>query len=201
MVRMLAAIILVTGVSCGATAPVVFSGRDIKFERGFSIAAKKDKDRILVVCAGHHFGISLPYSEDWIFEWKSTKPMFGRSRSRELVVTVQVADLPGPAEEEPYLQEVLRSIRSKMEPSGISVLEPRFVKLGDHVVLGYKTDLSWEGKAIRQFHFWGMRRTPDGITYEIHFSTSAQSEPQLENLISDVCSIITQEFWILPRPK
>ncbi len=201
MVRMLAAIILVTVVSCGATAPVVFSGRDIEYERGFAIKARKDRDRILVVCGGHHFGISLPYSEDWIFESTPAKPMFGRSRSRELVVTVQVADRPGPAEEEPYLQEVLRSIRSKMEPSVISVLDPRFVKLGDHVVLGYKTELSLEGKATRQFHFWGMRRSPDGTTYEIHFSTTAQSDPQLQDLITDVCSIITQEFQIIPQRK
>lgn len=201
MVKMLAATILVTVVSCRSTAPVVFSGRDIEYERGFAIKARKDEDRILVVCGGHHFGITLPYAEDWIFEATSTKPMFGRSRTRELVVTVQVADRPGPTEEELYLQEVLRSIRSKMESSAISVLDPNFVKLGDHFVLGYKTDLTLEGKVTRQFHFWGVRRSPDGTTYEIHFSTSAQTESQRKALITDMCLIITQEFQILPQRK
>jgi len=201
MIRTMAALALSTLVSCGATGPVLFSGRDIDYERGFSIKSRKGSDRILVVCGGHPFGVSLPYAEDWVFERTSSKPIFGRSASRDLIVTVQVADRPGPSEEEAYLQELLDQVRSRVAPSGISILEPKIFQLGEHFILAYKTDLTLHGKNARQHHFWGIRRTPDLTTYEMHFSILARTEAQPKDLIVDVCSIIAQEFMILPQSK
>src|SRR6185436_2489759 len=92
--------------SCGGTTgPVLFTGKDIEYERGFAISARKDKDRILVVQGGHPFGISFPYAEDWSFESDKARPIFGKSQTRELIVSVLKGERKAPVREEEHLNE------------------------------------------------------------------------------------------------
>ena len=187
--------------SCGFTAPVLFTGKDIEYERGFVIASRKGEDRILVVQGNNPFGISFPYAEDWSFESTPARPIFGSSQTRDLVVSVLKGERKGAVKEEEHLNDVLARVRRNMEPTGIPIQDPKVVPFESHFILSYYTDLPTEKKSLPQLHFWAIRQTPEGQIYEAHFSTSSQTRSAREELAVQICLILVNEFRIIPQQR
>jgi hypothetical protein len=188
-------------VSCGLTSPVLFTGKDIQYERGFAIASRKGQDRILVVRGDNPIGISVPYAEDWSFESATARPIFGRSQTRELVVSILKGERKAAVKEDDHLKDVLVRVRKNIEPTGIPIQEARVELFGDHFILSFHTELPTEKKSLPQLHFWAMRQTPEGQIYEAHFSTSSQTRSEREELVVQICLILINEFLIIPQRR
>jgi len=185
-------------VSCGSTTPVVFTGKDIEYEQGFGITSRKDEDRILVVRGDSQFGIRLPYAEDWTFESDLARPIYGRSPTRDLIVSVLKGERMAAIKEDNHLKDILARVRKNMEPTGIPIQNAQVLPLGDHFILSYHTDLLTEKKSLPQLHFWATRQTPDGQIYEAHFSAYSQTPSARKELAVQICLILVNEFFILP---
>jgi hypothetical protein len=198
MIRSLAASLLLLPAAC-AGGPVVFSGKDIEYERGFVVRARKDRDRVLVVRGGHSFGLSLPYAEDWSFESTSRAVILARSRAREMIATVRASPPVAPVAEEVYLTQLLKNVREALGSPSVSIADGQVARHADHFVLECTVRVTAEGASLEpQSHFWGMRQAPGGVVYEVHLSTSCPPGPQLDDLRSAARSIIAVEFALLP---
>ena len=198
MIRVFAAPLVVLLAAC-ASGPVVFSGKDIEYERGFAVKSRKDRDRVLVVRGGHSFGLSLPYAEDWSFESTSRAVILARSRAREMIATVRASSPVAPVTEEVYLTQILKNVREALGSPSVSIADAQVAKHADHFVLECTVRVTAEGASPEpQSHFWGMRQAPGGVVYEVHLSTSCPPGPKLEELRSAARSILAVEFALLP---
>ena len=194
--QLLVALLLAGGsASCGATGPVIFTGQDIEYARGLAIAGRKDRDRVLVVSGEYDFGISLPYAEDWTFEPAARKPVFGSSKSAEMIVTVQAARTDRKIDEQTYLRdELMGNMRSTFERRGLAIEAVGLRKIGEHYVLEFTAKATVDGRPFQQVHWWGVRRNDHGVVCDIHLSSTCSAEKKLEDLRVAAHSIIGQEF-------
>jgi len=180
---------------CGATSPILFTGKDIDYARGLGIAGRKEQDRVLVVSGDYDFGISVPYAEDWTFDPSPGKPVFGSSKMAEVVVSVQVARPGRKIEEEPYLRdELMNNVRKSSEQRGIKIKDVALRKIGDHFVLEYEAEIAIESGLFRQVHWWGVRQNAAGMVCDLHLSSTCTEEPKRKNIRVAAHSIIGQEF-------
>jgi hypothetical protein len=201
MIRKLAAVVLGVLVSagCGTTSPVVFSGKDIGYARGLGIAGRKEQDRVLVVSGEYDFGISLPYAEDWTFDPSPGTPVFGSSRTADMVASVQVGRPGRKVEEEAYLRdELMKNVMKTSESRGIKVQGAEVRKIGEHPVLEYEVEMPVESGVFRQTHWWGVRQNPAGLVCDLHLSTTCTEKSKRDNLRVAAHSIIGQEFHFIP---
>jgi hypothetical protein len=198
MIRAITATLLILLAAC-AGGPVVFSGKDIEYERGFVVRAKKDRDRVLLVRDGHSLGLSLPYAEDWSFESTSRAVILARSHEREMIATVRASSPVAPVAEDVYLTRILKNVRETLGEASVSIADGQVVKHADHFVLECTVRATSEGADPEpQSHFWGMRQAPGGVVYEVHLATSCPPGPKLDDLRSAARSILAVEFALLP---
>jgi len=162
------------------------------------VKAVKDRDRVLVVRAGHSLGLALPYAEDWSFESTSRAIILARSREHEMIATVRASSPVAPVTEEVYLTQILKNVREILGSASVSIEDGQVVKHADHFVL--ECTVRWtEGADLAlQTHFWGMRQAPGGVVYEVHLATSCPAGPKLDDLRSAAQSILAVEFALLP---
>ncbi|HYF00835.1 MAG TPA: hypothetical protein VEJ18_18075 [Planctomycetota bacterium] len=190
-----AAWILCLLTSCGGT--VMFTGRDIQYERGFSVRARQADDRVLVVHEKASVGVALPYAEDW--EFSSTSRLVWTASSRTLAAAASLRSSAARPnfQAEPHLQATLRNARAiaKEEELGLRLSDDRLARHGEHWVLEY---VMASGETA-QAHVWSTRQAADGTIYELHVSfrvppDAASRDRQLEA----ARSIVGREFAVIP---
>jgi hypothetical protein len=187
--------------SCGATSTVVFTGQNVSHaSRKFGVFGRPAEDRIIVMEVARGIGIRLPYAEDWEFEPTDQKPIFGRSGSLLMFVTVQAFDPGKQVEEESYLRdEFLKNIRAGNERRGTPIADAVVHKQGDHFVLEYVGEGTLpNGVKFKQNHFWTFRQRADGLLYEAHLSTNNPREAERMALCEKIRKILGGEFHITP---
>lgn len=181
--------------SCGGT--VVFTGRDIDYERGFVVHARQAQDRVLVVHERASVGVALPYAEDWEFQSTSRLVWTASSRTCGAAASLRSSAARPGFQAEPHLQQTLRNARAiAKEDLGLRLSDDRLVRHGEHWVLEYVM----ASDKTAQAHVWSTRQAADGTIYELHYSFQVPPDAASRDRRFEAArSIAGREFALIPR--
>lgn len=144
-----------------------FTGKNLT-DGNITVNGRRNKNIINVTNEYEKFLITLPYSEDWIFQDNSNSILNLSSEQANLVASISKEQADQFLSSGNFLLDLKNRIESRM---GITLLESRIIDSDSNSLLFYYVkDID---SAYRSFHYWSIRQDRKNQIFKFHISFRA----------------------------
>lgn len=153
-----------------------FTGKNLT-DGTLTIVGRKDKNILNITNEYEKFLITVPYSEDWIFQESSNSILSTSSEKANIVVSVSKEQNDGYINPANFLPELKARIESRI---GIPLLGSRIIDSESNRILFYFVNNSDLG--YKSFHYWSIRQNKNFQIIKLHISFNAGEYTDLNQI-------------------
>jgi hypothetical protein len=153
-----------------------FTGKNLT-DGTLTVIGRKDRNILNITNEYEKFLITVPYSEDWIFQENSNSILTTSSEKANLMVSVSKEQNDGFVNPRNFLPELGSRIESRI---GIPLLGSRIIDSESNSLLFYfvkNPDLGY-----KSFHYWSIRQNKNFQIIKLHISFNSGDYTDLDQI-------------------